>query len=124
MAVAVCKGKRVFNNCIFLSSLHAVFLDAFFNTHTHTHTLVTKQDLKTKAKDAKKKRPAFRPCKSLSISAATQAIRRLCTPSIKTGKRKVSNELAEKFLGCGSGRRELVKLWMTCNGDVEAFFVF
>lgn len=83
---------------------------------------MTKQDLKPKVK--KPKKDAFRPCKSLSLSAATQAIRRLCTPSIKTGKRKVSKELAEKFLGAGSGRRELVNLWIKCNGNVEAFICY
>ena len=65
---------------------------------------MTKQDLKQKVRKHKKDACGFRSVKSLTLSAATQAIRRLCTPSIKTGKSKVSKELAEKFLG-GSGRK-------------------
>ena len=60
--------------------------------------------------------------RSLNESAATQAIRRLCTPSVKTGKAKVSAELVKKFTGGGGGRKELVMLWMKCGGDIEPLF--
>lgn len=60
--------------------------------------------------------------RSLNDSAATQAIRRLCTPSVKTGKAKLSKELVQKFTAGGAGRRELVNLWIKCGADVEPLF--
>ena len=59
--------------------------------------------------------------KAPSESAATQAIRRMCRKG-KRGKDKVSEAVRKQFEDCGDGRKELVQLFIKCNGNHEARF--
>lgn len=50
---------------------------------------------------------------------AEQAIRRLCTLNPRTGKRKVSEEIARQFWNGGSKRDDLIRLYLKSGGDKE-----
>ena len=50
---------------------------------------------------------------------AEQAIRRLCTLNPKTGKRKVSEEIAKQFWNGGSKRDDLIRLYLKSGGCKE-----
>ena len=65
--------------------------------------------------------PVKKSKKPPSQSAATQAIRRMCRKG-KKGKAKVSEAVRKQFEDCGDGRKELVQLFIKCNGGHEACF--
>ena len=64
------------------------------------------------------KKPTIKK-KKISRNAAEQAIRRMCTPRKRTNRRKVSEQIARQFFEGGTGRGELIKAFMDCDGDHE-----
>lgn len=50
---------------------------------------------------------------------AEQAIRRLCTLNPRTGKRKISEEIAKQFWSGGSKRDDLIRLYWKNGGRKE-----
>jgi len=52
----------------------------------------------------------------ISDNAAEQAIRRLCKGGTKK-KCKLGKDVIEQFFEGGSGRKELIKLWIELGGD-------
>lgn len=58
--------------------------------------------------------------KHLSKDAATQVLRRLCKVNKRTGKAKVSPDVAKQFFTGGEGRNQLIKLLIACNGNKDS----
>ena len=70
------------------------------------------------AQETAMKKPTIKK-KKISRNAAEQAIRRMCTPRKRTNRRKVSEQIARQFFEGGTGRGELIKAFMDCDGDHE-----
>jgi len=58
--------------------------------------------------------------KKVTANAAEQAIRRMTKQNAKTGKRKVSEDVAKAFFAGGTSRKDLVKLFQKCGGDQDS----
>ena len=52
-----------------------------------------------------------------SYEASEQAIRRMCAKNKKTGKRKVGEDIAERFFAGGASRKGLVQLYIKAGGN-------
>lgn len=60
-----------------------------------------------------------KPGKVPSYDASEQAIRRMCQKNRRSGKRKVSEEIADQFFAGGASRKQLVSLYMKAGGNHE-----
>ena len=55
--------------------------------------------------------------KTPSYEASEQAIRRMCAKNKRTGKRKVGEDIAERFFAGGASRKSLVQLYIKAGGN-------